>query len=687
MNKRILKGVIPSAIVLIISGMTILLWLLPLFHTLEHKTIDWRIRFRVPDRSFGERVLVVLLDEPLMEQLPYRSPVPRGMLAKLVRIINDSGAKLIALDVFLKNLTWEEEDKKLSQALQASGRVVLVSALREEDGRFRLDMPHENFLDAALATGLADFPINPMDQRVRELQAYYRVEDKIVPALATALFLLHRGAEIMPSKQVNMNTFEEKWPRVQLDRDHRLFINYQGPPSTVGEEENIIRTLPASAVITGLVPKEWFKDRIVLVGAGYADNSDAYRTPFYSSRFDYTLTPGVEIHANALATIFEGKTITPFPLTLTFLTVLIFSVMLMLMEMRFNTLISGIALTIICAGHLIISFIVFEKTNMALPVVPVFMGVILTFIFLTVYRSLTEGRQKRWIKNAFQMYLSPEFVNILLKKPDLLFLGGEERELTILFSDLQGFTSLSEGMTPKDLVTLLNEYLDGMTRILLDHGGTLDKYEGDAIMAFWGAPLEQPDHAKRAVHAALEMSRFSEDLNRRFQDQGRPSLKTRIGLNTGKAVVGNIGSEKRFNYTIIGDEVNLASRLEGANKQYGTYLMISHSTYVLVKDLFLTRELDNLRVKGKERPVKVYEVLGPLGDGNASDLMEMLECYNRGLSAYGKRRWEEALGLFEKALGVKSGDGPSLTYVDRCRYFINNPPNEDWDGVFSLQTK
>jgi adenylate cyclase len=242
-------------------------------------------------------------------------------------------------------------------------------------------------------------------------------------------------------------------------------------------------------------------------------------------------------------------------------------------------------------------------------------------------------------------------------------------------------------MTPKDLVTLLNEYLDGMTKILLEHGGTLDKYEGDAIMAFWGAPLLQPDHAKRAVQAALEMSKFSEELNRRFQNQGKFSLKTRIGLNTGRAVVGNIGSEKRFNYTIIGDEVNLASRLEGANKQYGTYLMISHSTYVLVKDLFLSRELDNLRVKGKERPVKVYEVLGPLEDKNRSDLMKMLEFYDRGISAYGQRRWEEALVLFEKALSVKPGDGPSLTYVDRCHYFINNPPSEDWDGIFSLQVK
>jgi len=285
------------------------------------------------------------------------------------------------------------------------------------------------------------------------------------------------------------------------------------------------------------------------------------------------------------------------------------------------------------------------------------------------------------------MYLSPEFVNILVKKPQLLFLGGVERELTILFSDLQGFTTLSEGLSPTELVALLNEYLDGMTRILLGHGGTLDKYEGDAIMAFWGAPLEQEDHAQRAVTAALEMWRFSENLSREFQQQGKPPIKTRIGLNTGRAVVGNIGSQKRFNYTIIGDEVNLASRLEGANKQYGTYLMISEATYLMVKNHFLVRELDVLRVQGKERPVKVYQVIGTLQQPCPHDIEEMLPLYNKGLSAYRRREWEESLVLFGQAAAVKKGDGPSMTYMDRCRFFLENPPDDEWDGVFSLKTK
>ncbi|MFH1488577.1 MAG: adenylate/guanylate cyclase domain-containing protein [Pseudomonadota bacterium] len=680
-------ALVTPALVTLCALLAVVLSLLPLFHTLEQKTVDWRIRFRAPDPSFGKEILVVLLDEPLMEQLPYRSPVPRGVLAGLIELISESGAELLALDVFLKNPTWEDEDRKLISAMRKSGKVVIVSALRAEGERTRLDLPHEKFLDAALAAGLSDLPIDPVDQRVRDLQITYEMGGRIIPAFSTALFALHTGAAVQDSKQVDLDRFSEKVSRALLDGNHRMRIDFQGPPSSADAKENVIRALPASAVLTGLIPREWFRNKIVLIGAGYEDNTDAYRTPFYSARFGYPLTPGVEIHANALATLMRGKTVTSPRLYSSLWVILVFSLSLLLIERRFDLLVSGAALMIMLAGYTVVSFLVFERTNLALPIVSFSIAMVFTFLLAAVYRSLTEGRQKRWIKNAFQMYLSPDFVNILLKKPDMLFLGGVEKDLTVLFSDLQGFTSLSEGMAPTELVALLNEYLDGMTRILLAHGGTLDKYEGDAIMAFWGAPLDQEDHAGRAVSAALEMSRFSDSLSLKFQQTGRPGIKTRIGLNTGRAVVGNIGSERRFNYTLIGDEVNLASRLEGANKHYGTFLMISQSTFEKVKTEFLTRELDLLRVKGKERPVKVYEVIGFKGDGINGSPAKMLDLYSQGLSAYGERSWSKALGLFQDALSNLPEDGPSLTYLERCRHFMENPPGEDWDGVFTLKTK
>ena len=687
MIKKESKIVVPLGIVLLCSIAAVLLMQLPFFHTLEHKTIDWRIRFRSPDKSFGKDVMVILLDEAVMDQFPCRSPVPRGMLARLIQIADQGGARLIGLDVFLKNLTSEDKDNELLLAIKKSGKVVLVSALREEDGRYWLDLPHETFLNAASATGVADFPINPIDQRIRELHVYYEVEGKTVPALSSSLFLIDQGEEVKPSKLVGMERFSEKWPSMNLDSLNRIFINYQGPPAFSNPDTNIIKTLPASAVLTGLIPKAWFKNRFVLIGAGYTDNTDSFRTPFYSRLYDYAMTPGVEIHANALATILDGKTITTLPAAVSFMIILLFSLALLLVERWFNAILSAIALATLFSGYSVLCFIFFERTNLILPMIPLLTGLILTFISITVYRTLTEGRQKRWIKKTFQMYLSPEFVNILLKRPDLLSLGGEEKELTVLFSDLEGFTSLSEIMPPSDLVSLLNEYLDGMTQIIFDHGGTLDKYEGDAVMAFWGAPLEDNEHAPKAVTAALEMSRFSDSLSLKFQGQGRPAIKTRFGLNTGRVIVGNIGSQKRFDYTIIGDEVNLASRLEGANKQYGTNLLISHSTCTLVRDLFMVRELDNLRVKGKKRPVKVYEVLGSSNDNYEPEFKKMLECYRQGFLAYTKNEWKEALRLFEEGLCLKPDDGPTLTYIERCRYFLDNPPDDSWDGVFRLETK
>jgi len=654
--------------------------------TLEHKTIDWRIHFRAPDPGYGSDVVVVLLDEPAMEPLPFRSPVPREMLSRLVAVLHRSGARLIALDIFLKNLTLENEDRLLADTMEKSGNVVVAAALRKDKGEMLLDLPHPLFLDRAFAVGLADLPIDPGDQRVREFQPFFTVGKDRIPAMSAALYLMARpDRRVISRSKPWPETVKEDLP-FRFDAHPRAFINYQAPPFGIAKKP-IIATYPASAVLTGFLPREWFDGKIVLIGAGYADNTDAYRTPYYAGRYRYPLTPGVEIHANALATLQMGETIQVWGNGSTFLIILLCSMVLFGIERRFHVLVSGGALFLLAGGYTVAAFVLFEKIGLALPIVPFCLTVLIVYLLIAIYRSLTEGRQKRWIKSAFQMYLSPDFVNVLLKKPDLLYLGGVEREMTILFSDLQGFTSLSEGMSPTDLVDLLNEYLDGMTRILLDHGGTLDKYEGDAIMAFWGAPMDQPDHALLAVRAALAMSRFSDRLSESFQKQGRPPIKTRIGLNTGRAVVGNIGSKRRFNYTIIGDEVNLASRLEGANKQYGTFLMISENVYQCVNEQFACRKLDLIRVKGKETPVGVYEVMGTLSEPLENRISSMLDHYHRGLDAYGKRDWENALKSFEQALEILPGDGPSATYRDRCLHFLASPPASDWDGVFTMTTK
>jgi adenylate cyclase len=311
----------------------------------------------------------------------------------------------------------------------------------------------------------------------------------------------------------------------------------------------------------------------------------------------------------------------------------------------------------------------------------------LLVLFPTVlgYRYLTEEREKRNIRLAFRYYLTPSVMDAVLADPSLLKLGGEKRELTVLFSDIRGFTSLSEKLAPEQLVHMLNDYLTPMTDVVFENGGTLDKYMGDAIMAFYGAPLEQPDHALRAVKTADSMMRALATLAPEWRAEGLPTLDIGIGINSGPMVVGNMGSESRFDYTVMGDAVNLGSRLEGTNKVYGTHVILSEDTEALVRGQVTTRELDSVRVKGKHKPVRIYELIS-IGSP-PPEWVEALEEYRRGLSLYRQRDFEQAAASFERVLERRPGDKPAEMYVRRCRDLQATPPALDWDGVLDLLTK
>ncbi|MBN1223468.1 MAG: adenylate/guanylate cyclase domain-containing protein, partial [Candidatus Aminicenantes bacterium] len=314
-------------------------------------------------------------------------------------------------------------------------------------------------------------------------------------------------------------------------------------------------------------------------------------------------------------------------------------------------------------------------------IAPEFAG-LLSFLTASVLNYSFEGRQRRFIKSAFRFYLSPEVIDRVLDNPSLLSLGGEKREITSFFSDVAGFTSVSENLTPEELVNLLNEYLSEMTDIILDSGGTLDKYEGDAIIAFWNAPLDLPDHSLRACRAALECQKRLGELRPHFEDRYGHGLTMRIGLNTGPAVVGNMGSRRRFDYTAMGDTINLASRLEGACKQYGVPILIGEKTYVHIREAVAAREVDLIRVVGKSQPVRVYEILGMHEDLPHSRL-EAIELYHRALNLYRGRQWDEALLLFQKL----SDDSLSRMYEERTWELKTSPPPEEWTGIFDLKRK
>lgn len=318
------------------------------------------------------------------------------------------------------------------------------------------------------------------------------------------------------------------------------------------------------------------------------------------------------------------------------------------------------------------------------------LGINLSLLFpsLTIgaMKFVSEESQKRFIKNAFAHYLSPKVIDNIIQDPNSFKLGGESRTITTFFSDVAKFSTISEKLTPTELVSLLNEYLSEMTDIILRYDGTVDKYEGDAIMAFWGAPQMLPDHAARACFAAIDMQKRLAEMRAVWRSQGKNELYVRIGLNSGEAVVGNMGSRTRMDYTVMGDSVNLASRLEGANKFYGTSIMISENVYREVKDLVVVRPLDRIRVVGKAEPISVYELLCRKGE-MTQEQSELLSIYLEGMEHFSNRDWNKARQSFKNALKIDPTDGPSLKFIERCNEYLKNPPSKNWDGVYSLKAK
>ncbi|HUP89653.1 MAG TPA: adenylate/guanylate cyclase domain-containing protein, partial [Longimicrobiales bacterium] len=336
----------------------------------------------------------------------------------------------------------------------------------------------------------------------------------------------------------------------------------------------------------------------------------------------------------------------------------------------------------------LIAFYVFQRSALVVPIVGPTLASLFAFLGSTSYVSIVEGAEKRMIKGAFGKFVSPAVVDELMADPTKLKLGGEKRLISVLFSDLAGFTSMSERLDPQRLVQILNEYLDEMSDIVIKDGGTLDKYIGDAIMALYGAPTSMDDHATACCRTALDMQKALKAMNVRWQadDPTWPTLKCRIGINSGSPVVGNIGGEKRFDYTALGDSVNLAARLEPACKSYGVAIMIAEPTRDYAGDAIQVRELDMLAVYGKKEPVRVFELLA-LADEDLGEKKDCLEQYEKGLAAFRNRDFELALQYFKAALELDENDGPSALYVERCEEYMVDPPPADWDFVERRQVK
>jgi len=454
-----------------------------------------------------------------------------------------------------------------------------------------------------------------------------------------------------------------------INESGEFWINYAGPAKT-------FPTLSFADIYSGKITSARLKDKIILVGVTAKAVGDVRVTPLDSSH------PGVEINATIVENLVHKHFLSrPAELFLyELLFIFLAGLVLGILFHKLKSLSSALATLVLFIVYIIANQkLFFEKGILADLFIP---GCHLLFIFITTnaFKYFVEEKKSRQIRAAFQHYVSPAVVNEILKKPDQLALGGEKRKMTVLFSDIRGFTTLSETIPPEKLTRLLNLYLTTMTDCVFEHAGMLDKYVGDELMALFGAPLKTEQHVLDACLTALDMIQKLDIVRHEWTKENVSNLNIGIGIHTGEMIVGNMGSKRIFDYTVIGDSVNLGSRLEGTNKVYGTHIIISEDVYTQIQGKLLCREMDMIRVRGKQKSIRIYEVLGKTLSDDQKDLLEQ---FQNGLSLYRKMQWKEAMHIFEQF----PYDGPSKAFLTRCQIYAQNPPPPNWDGVFTLTEK
>jgi adenylate cyclase len=628
----------------------------------EQATYDFRFKIRGDQKPHPD-VAIIAIDEQSLKEL-HQWPWPRSIHARLIRTLEHHPPKALLFDVFfIEPFTLDPAgDRQLARATKDNPWVVHSLFYEPNDGPIvRLALPFAALLESAENMGYANSLIDE-DGVLRRAIPQRHVEDQTLSLLSLAGTSLYLGKSV-----------DEVLAPVPLDHEGRLWVHYTG-------REFTYPYVSYADVLSGKVPARLFEGKIVLVGSTATGTFDHYPTPLSKSM------PGVEFHANVIDTLLRHNAMHLAGLRITYIAIALFGLFCGLLIPRFSA--GAGALWAVGAGLLfaIATQWLFVTRNTVVDTAGPLLTLIVGYGCIVVYRFFTEEREKRMVKGFFSQQVSSDLLHVLMENPAVLKKGGERREMTAFFSDVAGFTSISERLEPEELVELLNKYLTAMTDVIFEYGGYLDKYMGDGIMAFWNGLLKQTDHAEKACRCALKSMQRLKELNTELEKLGLVPLKARIGVNTGTMVAGFMGSNQKNQYTIMGDNVNLASRLEGANKAFGSAIMISEFTCDAVADLFEVRFLDIIRVPGKAKPVKTYELLGEKGqvDGVWS---QVLPLYHQAIQEFGSQQFRSAHSKFLEVLGFLGHDKPCETYIQRTAAFIANPPPKDWDGVFELKTK
>ena len=673
--------------------------------TAEHVTWDWRVRsFRDADRASPE-VKLILLDQGSLdyaaETLQVGWPWPRELHGAIVDFCTDGDAKAVLLDVTYLEAGYVDQDTSLAEAIGRSKRTVTAAWLGDDVIPAKEPLPErltiavqgwdtygETLDAAAMSSTSIRPPIPPIasasarignvkkterqETVVRRQGLFQEVDGVLIPSLALAGLLVGEGE---PGLALEPGWLMVGDRRVPLDGRGRTVLRYHDTAAaydTVSADAVIESQMRRLEGAEPILDPSWCKGAYVLFGYSAPGLLDLRPTPLSP------VAPGVLIHATLLDNLLQGEAMNDAAPPFTALVVVLLA------------LAAGVAMRYCWrARHTVYAFAGLVPLAMApgwigyatgwwIPVGVPLAAVLLALVGGLIVNYALEGKDRAFIKRAFEHYLSPLVIEQILEDPSRLRLGGERRELSIFFSDLKGFSTISEQLDPVDVTALLNDFLTEMTEIVHEEQGTLDKYEGDAIIAFWNAPLDDPHHAQGAVRAAIRCQRRLAECRASYRERSGHDLYMRIGIHTGPVVVGNMGSHDRFDYSMLGDAANLAARLEGANKPFGTGIMVSEATWEQCGGAFVGRCIGRLRVVGRDTPVRVFEPLGMAGGHGRPDTV----AYDEALASFEAGDLEVALARFERLAGDPLADA----YAGRCREELESG-DEGWEPVWNLASK
>lgn len=646
-------------------GVALLGWALiqiPLWRLVELKLSDFLVVRSAPNQVTLP-ITIIGINEETFSALKTSWPLPRRHHAKLLDNLREAGVAVVGFDITFPEASDPKEDELFASAISRFGRVVLASDLSfREDAAvrqwFRVD-PYPLLLLAGALQGYSSLQVDG-DAVLRR-----------VPTVNDAFW------------RAVLHEFEKVHPGVAAltDASEDMRIRYLGGPHT-------FTYIPYHHVLDPdkhLPPhwREFFKDNIVLVGRNLhvigdvgAAQAEMYQTPFYSKTREFM--PRVEVHANLIANMVSGEVLREAPgswATGAWIAAVLSG---MLFMRQWHPLRNGILLALSVGLLAAFEYGVFERYRLWVPAAGAMMTGALIYLSQGAVAFIVEQRQRRELRNAFSMYVSPEVVDEVIAHPERLKLGGERREITILFTDLAGFTTISEGLEPEQVASIVNRHLSGMTETILEHSGTLDKFIGDGIMAFWGAPVADIRQSEDAVLAAIAMQKKMETMGAEIFEETGAELKMRVGINRGPCIVGNMGGRGRFDYTAMGDAINLASRLEGVNKVFGTKILASEAVVAAIANEIRFREVDTVRVKGKHVGITVYTPC----DEEALNAMSA-----EALAAYRAGKFEAAEAGWKRLLETYPDDPVAAVFLERIARFRKEGWPAEWDGVTTLDEK